>query len=461
MNISEISIRKPVFAWMLMAGLLVFGAISYTRMGISQLPDVDFPVVTVTVTWPGAPPDVMESAVADIIEDSVMSIDGIASVQSVSQEGQTVITIQFLLTQDINVSLQQVQTKLSQAQKNLPQTINPPIITKTNPNDQPIIYLAVYQKGGELRELALFLRDHLKDTITTINGVGDVALGGFVDPQMRIWLDPQKMRAHEITSQDIIDAINSEHQLAPTGYQDSDSQEAYIRVHSEFLNAEECNNLVIPVRAGTPVWKVLRIKDVATCVEGTDEVRRISRYMSIQPTLSIGVIKQHGANAVSIGDAVKAKIATLKDFLPKGMALGIVTDTTVFIKQSVHELLFTLLMAVLLTALVCYLFLGNFSSAFNVILAIPVSLIGSFIILNYLGFTINTFTLMGLSLSIGIVVDDAIMVLENIMRHREMGKSRVHAALVGAREITGAATAASIAILAIFVPVVFMQGIVG
>jgi len=237
MSLASVSIRNPVFAWMLMAGLLVFGTISYLFMGISQLPDVDFPVVTVSVSWAGASPDVMETAVADIIEDAVMSVDGIQLVQSTSQQGNTQITIQFNLNQDINVALQQVQTKLSQAQKNLPQTIDPPIITKTNPADQPILWTAAYSEGGSLRDLALFVRDHLKDTLTTINGVGDVAMGGYVDPQMRIWLNPDEMRKREITSADIIDAIHHEHQLAPTGYQDVGNQETYIRVHSEFKDA--------------------------------------------------------------------------------------------------------------------------------------------------------------------------------------------------------------------------------
>jgi hydrophobe/amphiphile efflux-1 (HAE1) family protein len=461
MTLSDISIKKPVFAWMLMAGLLVFGAISYMMMGISQLPDVDFPVVTITVSWAGASPDVMEGAVADIIENAVMSVDGIQLVQSTSQQGQTQITIQFALSQDINVALQQVQTKVSQAQKNLPQTIDPPVITKTNPSDQPIMWTAAYSENGNLRDLALFVRDHLKDTITTIAGVGVVQMGGFVDPQMRIWLKQNELRKRELTSQDVIEAINAEHQLSPTGYQDVGNTETYVRVHSEFKDAKECAELFIPTRHSGPLYSKIRIGDVANCVEGTDEVRRISRYNSTQPTIGLGIIKQHGTNAVAIGDAVRARLKTLGDVLPKGMKMGIVTDTTIFIKDSINELLFTLGMAVLLTSVVCYLFLGTFSSAFNVILAIPVSLIGSFIVLHFLGFTINTFTLMGLSLSIGIVVDDAIMVLENITRHVELGKSRVHAALVGAREITGAATAASLAILAIFVPVVFMQGIVG
>ena len=461
MTLSDISIKKPVFAWMLMVGLLVFGAISYLSMGISQLPDVDFPVVTISVSWNGASPDVMESAVADIIEDSVMSVDGVQLVQSTSQQGNTKVTVQFDLSQDINVALQQIQTKVSQAQKNLPQTIDPPVITKTNPNDQPIMWTAAYSEGGSFRDLALFIRDHLKDSITSISGVGDVQLGGYVEPQMRIWLHASEMKKRELTFQDIIDAINAEHQLAPTGYQDADANETFVRVHSEFENAKECSELFIPARHNGPLYNKIRIGDVADCIEDTDEIRRISRYNGVQPTIGVGIIKQHGANAVEIGDAVKAKIKALGDLLPKGMKMGIVTDTTVFIKDSVKELRFTLIMSVLLTSLVCYLFLGTLSSAFNVVLAIPVSLIGTFIVLHFLGFTINTFTLMGLTLSIGIVVDDAIMVLENITRHYEEGKTRVFAAIIGAREITGAAVAASLAILAIFVPVVFMKGIIG
>ena len=445
-----------------MLGLIVFGVISYLRMGISQLPDVDFPVVTIQVTWQGASPDVMESAVADIIEDAVMSVDGVKLVQSTSQQGMTQITIQFNLEQDINAALLQVQTKMSQAQKNLPQTIDPPIITKTNPADQPIMWVALYSpKGGTLRDLSLFTRDHLKNSMTTISGVGDVSMGGYVDPQMRIWLNPKLMAQKEMTAQDVVDAVNNEHQLAPTGYQDEGPTERYIRVHSEFTNAFECENMFIPSRGGQANFALIKIGDVGRCEESTDEVRRVARFNGVQPTMGMGIIKQHGTNAVAIGDAVKEKLKKLNDILPNGMKLGIVTDTTVFIKESVNELLTTLALSVVLTSIVCYLFLGSLSSAFNVILAIPVSLIGSFIVLNAMGFTVNSFTLMGLSLSIGIVVDDAIMVLENITRHVEEGKKRVLASIIGAREITGAATAASIAILAIFIPVVFMEGIVG
>lgn len=461
-SLSDISIKNPVFAWMLMTGIIGFGALSFSRLGISQLPDVDFPVITVTVTWAGAPPDVMEAAVADIIEDAVMSVNGIKLVQSVSQEGMTQIIIQLNLDSDIDAALEQVQSYISSAQKNLPQTIDPPTITKTNPNDQPIMWTAVYGASTTLRDISLFVRDHLKDAITTINGVGNVFLGGYVDPQMRVWFHNDAMVKREIAFDDVINAINTEHQLTPTGWQDKGPKETYVRVHSQFHNAPECEELIIPARSVLgPVWRRIRLGDVARCEEGTDELRRISRFNGVFPTMGVGVIKQHGTNAVAVADAVKAKVKFLEQVLPKNMHMGIVIDATKFIKDSVHELIFTLVMAVLLTSGVCYLFLGTWSAAMNVILAIPVSLIGAFMFIALWGFTLNSFTLMALSLSIGIVVDDAIMVLENIVRYHESGMSRVQASLVGAREITTAATASSLAILAIFVPVVFMRGIVG
>jgi hydrophobe/amphiphile efflux-1 (HAE1) family protein len=458
-SLSDISIKNPVFAWMLMIGLIVFGAVCFMRMGISQLPDVDFPVLTVSITWQGAAPEVMESAVTDVVEDAVMSVDGIQLVSSTSREGIATITIQFALSQDINVSLQQVQAKIAQAQKNLPTDIDPPIVTKSNPEDQPILWTAV-SGDRPLRDMIVFTRDHLKDNLTTIAGVGDVFLGGYVDPNLRIWLRADKMRAREIAVDDVIASVRNEHILPPSGYMDEGPREINVKVYGEATNAEEFRKLIIPTRAGAPIWKTIHLGDVASVEEGLNDIRRISR-MNGKRAVGLGILKQRGTNAVAVGDAVRDRMRKLRDVLPSGLAMGIVTDSTKFIKDSTHELLLNLLLSVLLTSIVCYVFLGSWSSAFNVILAIPTSLIGAFIILRAFGFTLNTFTLLGLSLSIGIVVDDAIMVLENIVRHKEEGLSRVRAAIVGAREITTAAIAASLAILAIFLPVVFMDGIIG
>jgi HAE1 family hydrophobic/amphiphilic exporter-1 len=442
-----------------MVALMLFGWVGFKGMGISQLPDVDFPVVTVNVTWEGAAPEVMETEVTDTIEDSVMQVQGVKEVTSTSKQGAASITIEFELNRDIDAALQEVQTRIAQAQKTLPKDIDPPIVTKSNPEDQPIIWLAL---SGD-RDLAFMMRytkDELKDQFTTVPGVGEVQLGGYVEPNLRVWLDADKMQARELTVSDISNAITNQHSEVPAGFLDTGAEEMNVRVMGEASSVKEFENIIIPSRAGAPIWSRFRIKDVATVEDALDDIRRISRVNG-QPAVGIGIKKQRGSNAVAIADAVKKKMDELQPQLPKGLKLGINFDRTKFIKQSTHDLTHELVMAGLLTAFVCFLFLGSFSSAINIILAIPTSVLGAFMVLYFFGFTLNTFTLLGLTLVIGIIVDDAIMVLENIVRHQEMGESRVKAAIVGARQITPAAVAASVAILAIFVPVVFMQGIIG
>ncbi len=459
MTLSDISIKNTVFAWILMFGLIIFGAISFSRMGISQLPDVDFPVLTISVTWPGASPDTMETAVADVLEDAVMTVQGIQNVSSISQEGLTNILIEFELNRDIDTALQEVQTKIIQAQRNLPTDIDPPIVVKTNPEDNPIIFTSL-TGTAPLREMIITIRDRVKDSLSTIEGVGDLRRGGYVDPNMRIWLNANQMMAKEITVSDVIATITSQHTLTPSGYMENGPKESNVRVLSEARTVKEFENLIIARRSGEPVWRSIRLGDVAKIEEGLADVRRISRVNG-QRAVGLGIIKQRGSNAVEVGKAVKERLKAISSRLPKNMKMLVSFDSTKFIEDSTNELLFTLVLSVILTSLVCYLFLGSFSSAFNVILAIPTSLIGSFIALYFFGFTLNAFTLLALSLSIGIVVDDAIMVLENIVRHHESGMGRVKASIVGAREITSAAVAASLAILAIFLPVVFMKGIIG
>ena len=459
MTLSDVSIKNPVFAWMIMVGLIVFGWIGFTRMGVSQLPDVDFPVVTVTVTLEGAAPEVMETEVTDVIEDAVMSVQGIKEVSSTSRQGQAQISIEFDLNRDIDVAMQEVQTKITQAQRSLPKDIDPPIINKANPEDQPIMWLAL-SGDRPLKDLMEYTHDVLKDEFSTVNGVSDIFLGGYIDPNLRVWLDADKMQKRELTVDDVINAIQTEHAEVPAGVIDTGRQELNVRVMGEASSVQEFENIIIPGRQGAPIWRTFRIKDVGTVEDGLADIRRISRTQG-QAAVGLGIKKQRGSNAVAVANAVKKRMAEIQKSLPKGMTLGINFDSTRFVKAAAHEMDFTLILSALLTAAVCWLFLGSWSSTLNILLAIPTSIIGSFMILYWLGFTLNTFTLLGLSLAIGIVVDDAIMVLENIVRYREHGMSKVKAALVGAREITFAAMAASIAILAIFLPVVFMKGIMG
>jgi hydrophobe/amphiphile efflux-1 (HAE1) family protein len=459
MTLSDISIKNPVFAWMLMIGLIAFGWISFNRMGISQMPDVDFPIVNVRVTLEGAAPEVIETEVTDVIEDVLMGIEGVREVSSSSRQGQSSINIEFELNRDIDIALQDVQTKITQAQRNLPAEIDPPVITKTNPEDQPIMWIALTGERSR-KDMMEFTKDRLKDRFTTLPGVGDVFLGGYIEPNLRVWLDREKMRQRELTVDDVIAAIQQQHAEVPAGRIETAKQELNVRVMGEADTVEKFMKITIPGRQGAPIWKTIRIGDIATVEDGLDDIRRISRSDG-KTAVGLGIRKRRGANAVAVADEVRRQVDMVQKDLPQDLQLNIVFDTTKFIEEATHELNTHLVMAAILTGIVCWLFLGSFSSTLNIVLAIPVSIVGAFTVLYFLGFTLNTFTLLGLTLAIGIVVDDAIMVLENIVRYREMGFSKVKAAIAGARQITSAAIAATIAILAIFIPVIFMPGIVG
>ncbi len=460
MTLSDLSIKRPVFGWMLMIGVIVFGAIGFLRLGVSQLPDVDFPVVSVTITWEGAAPEVMETDVTDIVEGAVMSVEGVKEVTSVSMQGVTQISIEFNLNRNIDVALQEVQTKIAQAQRNLPHDIDPPIVTKTNPEDQPIMFVAL---SGDLplKDMIHYVNETLKDQFTTVPGVGDIRLGGYVDPNLRVWLDAQKMQDQQLTVEDILNAIGFQHADLPAGYIDTGLKEVNVRVYGEAATPEQFEKITIPERVrGGPIWKSMRIGDVGKVEDGLADIRRMSRSWG-KTSIGLGMVKQRGTNAIDVANGIKKRMAELQKTLPPGMNLHVVFDTTKFIQDSVNELKRNLLLSIILTAFVCYIFLGSWSANINVLLSIPFSLAGAFLVLYFMDFTINTFTMLGLSLVIGIVVDDAIMVLENISRYQEQGQSRMNAALIGAREITFAAIATSVAILAIFIPVIFMQGIVG
>ncbi len=461
MNLSEISIKNPVFAWMLMIALMFFGFLSFQGMGVGQMPDVDFPVLTVDIAWEGAAPEVMESDVVDIVEDAVMGVQGIREVSSSSRRGQAQISIEFNLERDIDIALQEVQSKISEIQRRLPREIDPPIITKANPEDQPIMWLGVSAKEGvELKDLMDFVDRQLKDRFKTISGVGEVFLGGFLERNLRVWLDTRKLEAYQLTVQDIIDAIQQEHVESPAGALETDTHEATVRAMGEALSVEEFEKITISKRGGQPIYKPIMLKEVATIEDGLADRKRLSRING-KPSVGLGIRKQRGANTVAVAKQVKARLKELQKEIPEQFELGINFDSTKFIEDSVDELVFTLILSALLTSVVCWVFLGSWSSTMNILLAIPTSILGTFIFIRSMNFTLNTFTLLGLSLAIGIVVDDAIMVLENIVRHREMGKSQINAALEGSKEITFAAIAATIAIAAIFIPVVYMKGIIG
>lgn len=460
MNLPEIAIRRPVFAWMLMAALILFGGISASRMGVSQLPDVDFPVVTVRVEYPGAAPEIIETNVVDVIEDAVLTVEGVRSVTSTSRYASASISVEFELSRNISDALQEVQNKVASAQRFLPTDIEPPVISKTNPEDQPILWMSVTSDRHAPREMMRYVKDTLKNQFSSVTGVGEIAFGGYVEPNLRVWLSGQALNRYDLAVTDVLNAIKSEHSELPAGQLVSGGKEYDVRTLGEVKTAGEFGHIVINQRGGQPVYSRILLNQVAEIEDGLDDIRRISRANG-EPAVGIGIRKQRGSNTVAVAQGVKARMAEVAKQLPEGMQININFDTTKFIEDSVNEFKFALVMSALVTALVCWLFLGSWTATLNVILAIPTSIVGTFIVLYAFGFTLNTFTLLGLSLAIGIVVDDAIMVLENIVRHREKGANRVQAALAGSREITFAAVAATLAVVAIFLPVAFMSGVIG
>jgi hydrophobe/amphiphile efflux-1 (HAE1) family protein len=460
-TLSDIAIKKPVFAWMIMLSLLLFGGVSFFRLGVSQNPDVDSPVVNIRLTWEGAAPEVMENTVIDPVEEALLTIEGIGKIRSTTRFGSANVTVEFDLKKDINVAVQEVQTRIAQAARDLPKDMDPPTIQKVNPEDQPIMFVGV-SGTRPYRELTTYVKDHLVDRFQTIPGAGEVSLQGYVEPNLRVWLKQDKMRDLQITVDDVVAAIAAQHSELPGGLLQGQEQERNVRVMGEASSVAEFGRLTIPTRVGGGgiLWKTIRISDIADIEEGLADVRRLSRVNG-ETSIGLGMKKQRGSNAVELAHQVKDKIAQLSKELPEGMKIGVNYDTTRFIEDTIHELLMTLFLAVVLTSIVCWLFLGSWSSTLNVILAIPTALGGTLVVMNFMGFTLNTITLMAISLVIGIVVDDAIVVLENIARHREEGMPLIKAAVHGSREITFSVIVISSAVMAIFLPVAFMKGVIG
>jgi hydrophobe/amphiphile efflux-1 (HAE1) family protein len=453
--LTEACIKKPVFAWMLMAGTVVFGLVASTRIGISQMPDVDFPTITVSARWEGAAPEVIENDVLEPLEEALVQVEGVKEITSSARQGSGSVTVNLDLARDVDLALQDVSTRVQQAAQRLPRDLDPPVVSKTNPEDQPIMWLGI--SGTHPRQvLADWARYRVKERLQTVPGVGEILDGASLERNLRIWVDAAALDARDLTVGDLVRALQRQHVELPAGRIEVPGREVNVRVLGEAMDLDSLRRIVLRDTGGAPVY----LADVALVEDGFEDVRRFARANG-EPAQGLGIKKQRGANAVAVARAVLAETAAIQETLPPGMKLGVNFDSTRFIEESVREIERELVTAVLLTAFVCWLFLGSFSSTLNVVLAIPMSLFGTIAAIYFLGFTLNTFTLLALGLAVGIVVDDAIMVLENIYRHGEAGANRVAAARHGTKEIAFAALAATLAVCAIFLPVVFMKGIVG
>jgi hydrophobe/amphiphile efflux-1 (HAE1) family protein len=462
MILSDISIRRPVFAWMLMGALMLFGAICFFHLGVSQLPEATQPVLTISVAWTSAAPEVMETEIVNPIEQAVISVQGVEDIESDMRQGIATIKLSFYTSKDIDAALQETNSKLRAVK--LPEDVIPPTIEKINTDDNPIMWLAITSSKRSFRDMLTYVDLNLRDRMRVIHGVGDIVLGGWADRNLRVWVDNNKLLARQLTILDVRDTLKMENNETSSGYLENSRNQLNVRTMGEAITPEQMGNLLIATRGGQRIYHSdIHLRDVATIEDGLADARSGARSNG-EITLGVGIQKQHGENDVAVGAAVRAFVTEINKELAVNapdLHVAVNFDGTRFTSQAINETEWTVLLSIIITGLVCWAFLGSWTSTFNVLLSIPTSALGTFIVLNYLGFTINFFTLLGMSLAIGIVVDDAIMVLENITRHFHMGKSARDAALDGAREITFAATASTIAVIAVFIPVLLVGGFVG
>ena len=456
MFLSDVSIKRPVFATMMMLALVVLGITAYFRLAIDEYPDITYPVVVVQVSWPGASPEVMERDVARPLEETLNTVQGVREITSSSFEGAAMVRVMFNLGVDVMAAQQDVQAKVAATRRGLPRDILEPVIRHFDPNDQPIMSIAVQSGERSIRDLTDLANEVISPRIEATDGVGEVDVVGGRARQIRIQANPAALQSYGITPSQLGAALASENQEVPAGFVERDATQRTVRVLGRIEDPRDFGKLVVTARSGAPV----RVNDLATVVDGEEDARSAA-FMRGVPAVSINVLKISGANTVYVANGVHDAIAGLRGQLPSDVNLVVIRDDSERIIESVNDVKLTLLLGALLTIAVIYLFLRSWRSTVITGLTLPVSIISAFFILWVFHFTINTMTLMALSLAIGLLIDDAIVVRENIVRHLEMGKDHFHAAREGTSEIGLAVFSTTLAVVAVFLPVAFMGGQIG
>jgi HAE1 family hydrophobic/amphiphilic exporter-1 len=473
MSLPELSIKRHVLAWMLSGVIVLFGIIAYNRIGVDRIPSIDFPVIMVTTTLRGADPDVVDTSITSVIESAINTTPGIEHIQSASSPGVSSISITFDIEKDVDVAYNEVQAKVNQILKNLPTDTDPPVVQKVDTNASPVIWLAL-SGDRTIQQLNLYANNVLKKKFETINGVGEVRLGGRRDRVIRVNVSPERMASYKLTATDLVDAFRREHVQLPGGFLVSQQAEQLLKLDLEFHTTKELGNLVVTTKNGIPIY----LKDIADIEDGITDNRQIARYKG-KPTVGIGMVKIANANTVEIIDDVIRKLETeVRPNLPPGLSLDISTNDSIFINQLVTSLKEHLVEGTLFAALIVLIFMRSFSSTLMICMEIPVSLFGAIAVMYFAGYTFNSMTLLALLLLIGVVVDDAIVVRESILRHmsgevgpglkgldlndpRAVDAYRRQTTIAGTKEVVFAVLASSFALVCIFAPVIFMDGIMG
>ncbi len=458
MNLSDVCIQRPVLTLMMTLSLVVFGVLGYLELGVDQMPNMEFPVVTVTAQLEGASPETMEEDVTEVLEEHINTIGGLRSLRSITMQGASMITAEFELERDIDQAAEDVRDKVAGARVALPRELEPPVIDKRNMSSSPIIWLPLNSDRSQV-EVSEYMKYTVKPYLETIPGVASTEIFGKRERAIRIWVDGDALRARGLSVMDLVQAVQREHIDVPAGRVEGHAVEYALKTEAEFRSVDELANLIVAEVAGAPV----RLGDVARVEDGAEDERFLARFNGA-PGAAIGILKQSQANTVEIANRTHDQIDELRKVLPEGMSFpqrDQVIDFSSSIRESVAETQFALLFGSFLATLTVLVFLRRVRPTLVIGTSIPLSLLASFGAMWVFGFTINTMTLLALALAVGVVIDDAIIVLENIERRRAAGESPREAASKGARQIAFAATAATLSIAIVFLPVVFVRGIVG
>jgi multidrug efflux pump len=457
MKLSETAIHRPVLAIMLSLALVLFGVIGYTRLSVRELPDIDPPIISVSTVLPGANAQVVETAVTDVLEEELSTIQGIRTLSSSSAEQTSNITLEFTLDRPVDVAAQDVRDKVSRVRGRLPVDVLEPVIAKQSADAQPFFWLALSSDNYDLMQLSDVADRLVKARLQSLPGVGSAQIFGERRYSMRVWVDPQALSARELTVQDIENAIASRNVEIPAGRIESTRREFSVRSLGELKTPGEFGEMVVASRGS----QLIKLKDVARVELGPEDDRSIFRWRGT-PSVAIGVVRQSKANLLNVAKSIRAELPAIQQTLPAGIKLESAFDGSVFVTHSIDDAKLTLLIAAILVVLIIFVFLRNVRATIIPGLAIPASIIATFAIMYFLGFSINNFTLLALTIAIGIVVDDAIIVLENAFRHQEELHEEPEAAAVrGTNEIGFAVIATTIALVAVFSPLAFLTGTAG
>ena len=457
MKISDMSIRRPVLASMISLALVLFGVIGYTQLAVREFPDVDAPIVSVSTVLPGANPQVVESAVTDILEEELSTVEGLRTLTSSSGEGVSNITLEFNLERGVETAAQDTRDKVARIRERLPEDVEEPVVAKQDADAQPFFWLALSGENYDLLQLSDIGDRLVKSRLQTLPGVGQARVFGERRFSMRVWLSASELAARNITVQDVQQAIRSRNVEVPAGRIESARREFTVRSLGELKTPEEFGNLVVSNTDGV----LVKLKDLGRVELGPEDERSALRFKGT-PAVAIGVIRQSKSNIISVADAIREELPQIQASLPAGVTLTAAFDQSIFVKRSIKEAEETLLIAALLVVVIIFLFLRNLRATIIPGLAIPTSIVAAFAIMYFMGFSINNFTLLALTLAIGIVVDDAIIVLENAYRHQEeLGEAPEEAAINGTREIAFAVLSTTIALVAVFTPLAFLKGSTG